>query len=127
MVVPWFYLMMQKEKIEGTVWELQQGLFDQSSPSSDSKPWQAFADDQTRQKPLDNTPKSVRTKNGHQGRQANEANSISNTWGFGTDKFSAVPNSSARISDMNNNTQRFSEMKNAESKQPSQPAGWAGF
>lgn len=125
MVVPWYYL-MQKEKIEGTVWELQQGLFDQSSPSSDPKPWQAFADDQTLQTPLNNTPKSVRTKNGHHGRQVNEANSVSNTWGFGTEKFSAAPNSSARISDMNN-TQRLSEMKNAESKQPSQPAGWAGF
>lgn len=115
-----------KEKIEGTVWELQQGLFNQSSPSPDPKPWQAFADEPTPQTSVDGTPKSVRTRNGHHGRQVNEANSVSNTWGFGTDKFSAVPNASPLISDMNN-SQRLSEMKNAESKQPSQPAGWAGF
>ncbi|KZV25339.1 hypothetical protein F511_24566 [Dorcoceras hygrometricum] len=51
------------EKIEGTVWELQQGLFDQNSTSVDPQQWQAFPDDSRPQTlPSNNTPKSVRTE-----------------------------------------------------------------
>ncbi|KAK9282839.1 hypothetical protein L1049_011062 [Liquidambar formosana] len=65
----------QREKIEGTVWELQQGSYDKDSPSPDSKPWQAFPEDSKPQQAhsKDITTKSVRTRNGHQNKRASEA------------------------------------------------------
>ncbi|KAK6804132.1 hypothetical protein RDI58_001916 [Solanum bulbocastanum] len=117
----------KKDNIEGTVWELQQGLFGQSQVSSDSKSWQAFADDPKQQAtPVNSTPRSVRTKNGHQNRETSETN----TSAFGTDSFRAVPASSSQIKATFNeskNSQRFGEPKNIDSKSASQPAGWAGF
>ncbi|CAI9103203.1 OLC1v1001649C1 [Oldenlandia corymbosa var. corymbosa] len=121
----------QKEKIEGTVWELQQGLFEQSSSSADSKPWQAFADDPTPQAPVNINPRSVRTRNGLQNKQAAEVNSGANTWGFETENFRAVPSTGPPRTNASpsetNHSQRFGEVKNLESNQASQPAGWAGF
>lgn len=118
---------LKKDNIEGTVWELQPGLFDQSHVSSDSKPWQAFADDPKQQAtPVNANPRSVRTKNGHQNRQTSETNASA----FGTDSFRAVPASSSQIKatfDESKNSQRFGEPKNIGSKSVSQPAGWAGF
>ncbi|XP_059651805.1 uncharacterized protein LOC132299292 isoform X3 [Cornus florida] len=120
------------EKIEGTVWELQQGLFGTSSPSQDSKPWQAFAEDPKSQTTAMNyTPKSVRTRNGQQNKQAAGVTSgTDNTWGFGTESFTAIPTATSQISrpisDLKN-SQRISESKNIESKSASQPAGWSGF
>lgn len=118
----------RKDNIEGTVWELEQGLFGGSQVSPDSKPWQAFADDDPKQQltSVNANPRSVRTKNGHQNRQTSETN----TSGFGTDSFRAVPASSSQIKATFNeskNYQRFGEPKNVNSKSASQPAGWAGF
>ncbi|KAL8495928.1 hypothetical protein ACS0TY_019881 [Phlomoides rotata] len=120
------------EKIEGTVWELQQGLFDRASPSPDSKQWQAFSDDPKPQTvPTNNFPKSARTRNGQQKNQASEVNSGANNWGFETDSFKVVPSASSKVSvpvgDLNN-SQRFGESKSSGNKLvESKPAGWAGF
>lgn len=118
---------LKKDNIEGTVWELQQGLFGQSPVSSDSKPWQAFADDAKKQAtPVNANPRSVRTKNGHQNRETSETT----TSAFGTDSFRAVPASSSQMKATfveSKNSQRFGEPKNIDSKSASQPAGWAGF
>ncbi|XP_060217040.1 uncharacterized protein LOC132644462 isoform X2 [Lycium barbarum] len=116
------------DKIEGTVWELQQGLLGQSQVSPDSKSWQAFADDDPKQQatPVNASSKSVRTRNSHQNRQTSETN----TSAFGTDSFRAVPASSSQIKatfDESKKSQRFGEPKNIDSKSASQPAGWAGF
>lgn len=132
--------------MEGTGWERQQVVFDKSSSSPDSKPWQAFAED-PKPRALKNTNitavaatttttamKSVRTRNSHQNRQpAAEVTSGSDTWGFGTDSFTAVTSSGSRMTSRSNigegnSSQRFGDSKNLESKSTSsQPAGWAGF
>ncbi|KAH6789691.1 Protein kinase superfamily protein [Perilla frutescens var. frutescens] len=114
------------EKIEGTVWELQQGFFDRSSPSPDSKQWQAFAEDPKPQATATyNSSKSVRTRNGQQNKQGGELTSGANSWGFGTDSFKVVPAASSKVNvpvgELNN------APKSTESKSGSQPAGWAGF
>ncbi|XP_058203875.1 uncharacterized protein LOC131318085 isoform X1 [Rhododendron vialii] len=119
----------QSEKLEGTVWELQQGLFGNTSSSPESKQWQAFADNPKPQPmSMNDTPKSVRTRNGNQNKPATPSHSGSDKWGFGTDNFTAVPTSSP-ISRPGNefSSQRFGEPKNIENKSASQPAGWAGF
>ncbi|KAM3323345.1 putative serine/threonine-protein kinase DDB [Capsicum chacoense] len=118
----------KKNNIGGTVWELQQGLFGQSHVSPDSKPWQAFADDDPKQQatPVNANPRSVRTRNGHQNRETSETN----TSAFGTDSFRAVPVSSSQMMATFNeskNSQRYGELKNTDSKSATQPAGWAGF
>lgn len=118
-----------QKKVEGTVWELQQGLFDKSSPSAHSNSWQAFPEDpMAAMTTMNNTRKSVRTRNGHQNKQA--ADQVTPSWGFGTDSFTAVPTSSPQLGTVPselNYSQRFGEPKNIESKSASQPAGWAGF
>ncbi|KAL8062117.1 hypothetical protein ABFS82_02G124500 [Erythranthe guttata] len=110
------------EKIEGTVWELQQGLFDRSSKSSDSQQWQAFSDD----KPS-SAPKSVRTRNTPQNNQKVETNS----WGFETESFKVVPNAASSNVSVPvgglNVSQRFVEQKSNKGKLDAPPAGWAGF
>lgn len=118
----------KKDNNQGTVWELQQGLFGQSHVSPDSKPWQAFSDDDPKQQatPVSANPRSVRTRNGHQNRETSETN----TSVFGTDSFRAVPPSSSQKKanfDASKNSQRFGEPKKIDSKSASQPAGWAGF
>ncbi|KAK4372194.1 hypothetical protein RND71_007578 [Anisodus tanguticus] len=118
----------KKDNVEGTVWELQQGLVGQSHVSPDSKPWQAFADDDPKQQatPVNTNSKSIRTRNGNQNRQTSETN----TSAFGPDNFRAVPASSSQIKATLNESktfQRFGEPKNIDSKSASQPAGWAGF
>ncbi|PHU30127.1 G-type lectin S-receptor-like serine/threonine-protein kinase RLK1 [Capsicum chinense] len=117
----------KKNNIGGTVWELQQGLFGQSHVSPDSKPWQAFADDDPKQQatPVNANRRSVRTRNGHQNRETSETNTSS----FGTDSFRAVPVSSSQMMATFNeskNSQRYGELKNIDSKSATQPAGWAG-
>lgn len=122
---------MQREKIEGTVWELQQRFFDSNTPSPESKPWNAFTEDAKPQKmSTDSTPKSVRTRNGHQNKQATPAVSEAGSWGFGTDNFTAVPTASSQMpvsSKELKTSQRYGELKNVKSESVSQPAGWAGF
>ncbi|KAF8396066.1 hypothetical protein HHK36_017678 [Tetracentron sinense] len=119
----------QSEKLQGTVWELQQGTFANSSPSPDSKSWKAFPEDPKPKPLLKNTARSVRTTNGHQNKQTPAVSSGLDTWGFGTESFTAVPASSqvSRIPGQGNNSQHFGDSKNLESKPASQPAGWAGF
>lgn len=123
---------LQREKIEGTVWELNQEKSDWNNVSPESKPWQAFAEEPKPQQPLskENPSKSVRTRNGHQTKQAAQVNTGFDTWGFGTESFSAAPTGSPPISkpiSEGNNPQRFGEAKITETKPASQPAGWAGF
>ncbi|WOH14606.1 hypothetical protein DCAR_0934126 [Daucus carota subsp. sativus] len=120
----------QREKVEGTVWELQQGLFDKNSVSPDTNSWKPFVSDPI---PLtastDSTPKSVRTKNGQQNKQDAEVSSGAKTWGFGTEGFTAVPAASSSISGTPkelNSSKRFGDSK-AGTKSTTQPAGWAGF
>lgn len=102
---------------------------DWSTPSPDSKSWQAFADDnKSQQKPVSkgNSPQSVRTRNAHQNKQAAELTSNIDSWGFGSESFTAVPTASSQIS--GSNTEAHSGgSKIMESKPATQPAGWAGF
>ncbi|KAK9129024.1 hypothetical protein Syun_017821 [Stephania yunnanensis] len=118
----------QKEKIEGSVSELRQGMFANSNQSLDSKQWQAFSDDSKSQTlSKNNLTKSVRASNGHQNRQTSAASIGGDKWGFGTDSFTAVPSTSGISRTSQGNSQHSNTIKSAESKQPSQPAGWAGF
>lgn len=74
--------------------------------------------------------KSVRTRNGQQNKPATQLNSGFDSWGFGSDSFTAVPAGSSqmsRASGEGNNSQHAGEAKIMESKPSSQPAGWAGF
>ncbi|KAK9154614.1 hypothetical protein Sjap_002094 [Stephania japonica] len=117
----------QKEKIEGLVSELRQGMFADSNQSPESKQWQAFPDDSKSQPwSKNNANKSIRTSNGHQNRQTS-AVSGGDAWGFGTDSFTAVPITSDVSRTSQGNSQHSNTIKSADSKQPSQPAGWAGF
>ncbi|KAJ7982158.1 Serine/Threonine kinase family protein [Quillaja saponaria] len=133
----------QREKIEGTVWERQQGKSDWKTPNSEPKLWQAFPEESKPQQSLsaDTASKSVRTRNGRQSKQASPLTSDFDTWGFGTDSFTAVhagnPQTQKPMSSGNNSqglpmssgnsSQGFGETKTLERKSASQPAGWAGF
>ncbi|KAL2478462.1 Protein kinase superfamily protein [Forsythia ovata] len=121
----------EKEKIEGSGLELQQGFFDRRSPSPESQPWQAFTDVPKQQTTSTNdAPRSLRTRKDHQNRQAVEFDSGSNTWEFEADNFKAVPAASSQVNvpvDELNNSKRVGESKNKERKLASQPSGWAGF
>jgi AP2-associated kinase len=65
--------MQRKEKIQGTVWELEQGMLasNSSSASSDAKTWQAFPDTKTQAR-----PKVDHATNGSQNITKNTSNSI---------------------------------------------------
>lgn len=94
--------------------------------------WQAFPEEPKPQQPppSSNTVKSVRTRNGPQNKQANQVNSGFDSWGFGTESFTAIPTGSSQMSKSlaeGNNSQHTGEAKIMESKPASQPAGWAGF
>lgn len=123
-------LLQHREKIEGNIWKLQQG---KSTPSPESKPWQPFAEEPKPPQPSSNANvfKSARTRNGHQNKQGTQVNAGFDSWGFGTDSFSAASTGSTQISrpmSEGNNSQRLGEAKGVESSKPaSQPAGWAGF
>ncbi|KAJ6836321.1 putative serine/threonine-protein kinase [Iris pallida] len=120
----------QREKIEGTVWELQKGMFTSSpSPSPEPKQWQPFAEEPKPQA----SPKSVRAPNGHRTssiKQPPASSTATDQWGFGHDSFRADPSEGSAISrspaEGSSTAQRFGggEARKAEA---SQPAGWAGF
>ncbi|XVE95323.1 hypothetical protein REPUB_Repub02eG0086800 [Reevesia pubescens] len=125
---------LQREKIEGTLWEFsQEKSADWSTASPEAKPWQAFSEDaKPQQQPLlrDNI-QSVRTRNGHFNKHAAQASSGLDTWGFGTDNFTAAPAGSPQrlkppISE-GSSSQHFSESTIKDNHPTSQPAGWAGF
>jgi AP2-associated kinase len=107
------------EKIEGTVYDLQQGTYGKSTPSPDPKQWQPFAEDTNKSKSAltNETPKSVRTR-------SNNGSQNSNAWGFGSDNFTAFPSSDSGASVV-----PMSEPKKKVESKPSgsQPSGWAGF
>ncbi|VFQ75894.1 unnamed protein product [Cuscuta campestris] len=117
----------QGESIQGTIWELQQGLFNQSPSSPDDpKPWQAFSDDSCRKPPTNppsNTPRSMRTRDNNNN---NKKEASDTSWGFGTDSFTALPSVTSQVipSFKELNT---SMMKGTGNRSSSQPAGWAGF
>ncbi|TKY49536.1 tyrosine kinase [Spatholobus suberectus] len=120
-----------REKFAGAALE-QQDRTEWKTPSSEPKSWQAFPEEPQPQKSLsaENTSKSVRTKNGHQNKQPVPlATTNFDSWGFGTDSFSAVPAGSSQIQRPSEGTKAktFGEAKIFESKSTSQPAGWAGF
>ncbi|KAK1424913.1 hypothetical protein QVD17_20254 [Tagetes erecta] len=123
---------------DGTVWELQKGMFDTNnskSASSDQASWQAFAEDSTPPTVTTTNSKSVRTRNSQPNKKqpaevATAASGAKTSWGFETENFTAVPTSSFQVNAPINNlnhSQRFNDSKNKESKPASQPAGWAGF
>ncbi|CAJ1958381.1 unnamed protein product [Sphenostylis stenocarpa] len=102
------------------------------TPSSEPKSWQAFAGEPQQQKAhlAENTGKSVRTNNGLQNKQSVPLATNFDSWGFGTDSFSAVPAGSSQMqrpSSAGGKSQGFGEAKAFESKPTTQPAGWAGF
>ncbi|KAG9456693.1 hypothetical protein H6P81_001201 [Aristolochia fimbriata] len=122
---------LQREKIEGSIWELQQGMFATNSASStaESNTWQAFSDESKPSPSLrSNLSKSVRSTNGHKNSQP-AASSPFDNWGFGQDNFVATAAGSqiSRTIGQGSHSQRFGEPKSLEPKQVSQPAGWAGF
>ncbi|CAA0808884.1 Protein kinase superfamily protein [Striga hermonthica] len=121
----------QNEKIEETVWDLQQGFVNRGSRSPDSKQWQAFTDNPKAQtSPSNIAPRSVRTKNGEKNK--NQVAEGGNSWGFGTDTFKVASAASSKINDptageFNNSQGAGGESKSTESNFVAQPAGWAGF
>uniref|UniRef100_A0A0E0CMQ5 non-specific serine/threonine protein kinase n=1 Tax=Oryza meridionalis TaxID=40149 RepID=A0A0E0CMQ5_9ORYZ len=113
----------RKEKIEGTVWELEQGMLANSSlPSSEAKTWQAFPDPKSQ--PAQVRPKVDHSTNGAQNlaRNANSRQSPDG-WGFGPDSFRTSPGSTAtqinRPTAQGSSSQRFSSGAAKKVEQPS--------
>ncbi|CAL0310294.1 unnamed protein product [Lupinus luteus] len=119
-----------REKI-GMVKEVEQNKTEWKTPTSEPKSWQAFPEEPKPLKSLsaDNTSKSVRTRNSQQNKQADQLATDFDTWGFGTDNFSAVRAGSPQMSKPSegSNSQGFGDGKALENKTTSQPGGWAGF
>ncbi|KAK3119101.1 hypothetical protein QOZ80_9BG0713840 [Eleusine coracana subsp. coracana] len=122
----------RKEKIEGTVWELEQGMLASNSssvPNSEAKTWQAFSEPKAQAR-----PKVDYATNGRHNLTKNTNPSPSpDIWGFGDDNFRTSPSSassaSAHVSrpaakGNGSSSQRFSTVA---TKKPEQPSGWAGF
>ncbi|KAG7573414.1 Protein kinase domain [Arabidopsis suecica] len=128
-----------RDKIEGTMWELQQDRSNWSSGSSDTNSWQPFSDEakpvmESAAKGNNNTiNQSVRTRSkpaSAAGTQGFEA------WGFETESFRAAATSSSATSASatqrsmgsgNNTSQRYGNPKMRDNQKTAQPAGWAGF
>lgn len=116
------------------MWEFsQEKPADGTTASPEAKPWLAFSEDaKPQQQPLskDNV-QSVRTRNGHSNKHAGQVSSALDTWGFGSDSFTAAPAASPQrlkppISE-GSSSQRYGESTTKENHPTSQPAGWAGF
>ncbi|XVF73652.1 hypothetical protein PTKIN_Ptkin12aG0219300 [Pterospermum kingtungense] len=120
-------------KIEGTLWELCQKSSDWTTASPEGRPWKAFSDDaKQQQQPLSKDKiQSVRTRNGHSNKQAAQASSSLDSWGFGTDSFTAAPADSPQRLKLSigegSSSQHHGESTIKENHPTSQPAGWAGF
>ncbi|CAK7331813.1 unnamed protein product [Dovyalis caffra] len=103
---------------------------DWSIPSPEPKSWQAFADDTKSQQQQHlskgNSPHSVRTRNAHRNKQATESTSDFDSWGFGSESFTAVPAASPQIPGSNTEV-RLGGSTITEKQPATQPAGWAGF
>lgn len=118
----------RKEKIEGTVWELEQGMLagKSSLPSSEAKTWQAFPEAKVQAR-----PKVDHATNGRQNLNRNtNAGPSPDAWGFGPDSFGMPSGSTAAAAQINrtsaqgSSSQRFST---GAAKKVDQPSGWAGF
>ncbi|XP_020965265.1 probable serine/threonine-protein kinase DDB_G0280111 [Arachis ipaensis] len=99
--------------------------------SSASTSWQAFPEEPRQQTSFsaDNTSKSVRTRNTQQKPQPAPVAANFDSWGFGSDNFSAVRASTPQMPrpGEGSNSQAFGEAKAFEKKSTTPPAGWAGF
>uniref|UniRef100_A0ACD5YW67 Uncharacterized protein n=1 Tax=Avena sativa TaxID=4498 RepID=A0ACD5YW67_AVESA len=113
----------RKEKIEGTVWELEQGMLagNSSLPSSDAKTWQAFPEAKAQAR-----PKVDHATNGRQNLTRNKnTGTSSDARGFGTSSVSTAAAAQInRASVQGSSSQRFSA---GVAKKVDQPSGWAGF
>lgn len=113
----------RKEKIEGTVWELEQGMLagNSSLPSSEAKTWQAFPEAKAQAR-----PKVDHATNGRQNLTKNTSTGPSlDAWGFGTSSGSTAAAAQVnRTSAQGSSSQRFST---GLGKKVDQPSGWAGF
>ncbi|KAK8635760.1 hypothetical protein V6N13_004478 [Hibiscus sabdariffa] len=123
---------LQGEKTEGTF--QQENAANWTTATPEAKPWQAFSEDakaQQQQPQSKINVQSVRTRNGHSNKHAAQAASGLETWGFGTENFTAAPAAGSKILKApvseGSNSQRSGESKIKENHTVSQPAGWAGF
>lgn len=113
----------RKERIEGTVWELEQGMLSGNSsvPSSEAKTWQAFPEAKAQAR-----PKVDHATNGRQNLTRNtNAGPSPDAWGFGTSS-----GSTAAATQMNRTNAKVSSsqrLSTGAAKKVDQPSGWAGF
>lgn len=117
-----------------TALDLQQDRNEWKTPSSELKSWLAFPEKtEAPMKSLsaDNASKSVRSRDGQQKKPVTQPASDFDSWGFGTDTFSAARAGSGSPQmprpGEGSKAHVFGEAKGFESKSNSQPAGWAGF
>ncbi|KAF2565488.1 hypothetical protein F2Q68_00024619 [Brassica cretica] len=114
-----------RDKVEGTVWDLQQDRSDWSTGSSDPNSWQPFGDASK-----GNNNQSVRTKS-----KPASASQGFEPWGFETESFRAAASQSSasatttaqRFVSSGSSSQRLGNTKMRENQKAAQPAGWAGF
>ncbi|XP_009395097.2 uncharacterized protein LOC103980417 [Musa acuminata AAA Group] len=97
-------------KIEGTVWELQQGMMHPSpSPRPETKTWNAFG-----------------ATNGHQNVMS-AVNPSTDLWGFNLGSFTASSGSQISGSSAQGNASMRTNSGATKKADANQPAGWAGF
>ncbi|CAN7010187.1 unnamed protein product [Brassica oleracea var. botrytis] len=114
-----------RDKVEGTVWDLQQDRSDWSTGSSDPNSWQPFSDASK-----GNNNESVRSKS-----KPASASQGFERWGFETESFRAAASQSSasatttaqRSVSSGSSSQRLGNTKMRENQKAAQPAGWAGF
>ncbi|CAH2059716.1 unnamed protein product [Thlaspi arvense] len=130
-----------RDKVEGSMWEVQQDRSDWSTGSSDPNSWQPFSDEpkpvlESATRSNSNTiHQSVRTKSKPASSAPAPASQGFEPWGFETESFRAAATSSASVSasatqrsvTSGNTAQRFGNSKMRENQKAAQPAGWAGF
>lgn len=122
-------LLQPREKIEGTIWELQQGMMVNPPPQRpELKTWNAFDENpQNQTVPKSNFPVSLgATTNGHQNTASAEHSRDlrgSNLESFTSPSGLQLPRSSAP----GNSSQRFSSPVIKKKADSDQPSGWAGF
>ncbi|XP_062222898.1 uncharacterized protein LOC133921858 [Phragmites australis] len=119
--------LQRKDKIEGTVWELEQGMLASNSsvPSSEAKTWQAFPEPKAQAR-----PKVDHVTNGRQNLTKNTNSGLSSdAWGFGADNFrtSAAASTAAQINRTTGHGSSSQRFSTSTPKKVEQPSGWAGF
>ncbi|KAJ0262014.1 Protein kinase superfamily protein [Hirschfeldia incana] len=124
-----------RDRVEGSVRDLQQDRSDWSTGSSDPNSWQPFSEPvlESASKGNNNSMnQSVRTKSKPASSAPAPANQGFEPWGFETESFRAAATSSASatqrsVSSGNTSQQRFGNTKMRDNQKAAQPAGWAGF